>query len=69
MSTQEGMMVSELQKRIRQAALEGTELEDIERTIIDAAPLPEEEKSALWLYAHARLERPLGEREPALIAG
>ena len=60
-------MVSELHRRIRQAAQEGTDLEDIERTIIDAAPLSEEEKSALWLYAHVHVERPCGDREPALI--
>lgn len=60
-------MVSELHRRIHQAALDGTDLEDIERTIIDAAPLSEEEKSALWLYAHVRVERPSGDREPALI--
>ncbi len=57
-------MVSELHRRIREAAQEGTELEDIERTIIDAAPLSEEEKSALWLYAHVRVERPLGDASP-----
>lgn len=59
-------MVSELHRRIHQAAQAGTDLEDIERTIIDAAPLSEEEKSALWLYAHVRVERPFGDRVPAL---
>lgn len=59
-------MVSEL-RRIRQAAQERIDLEDIERTIIDAAPLSEEEKSALWLYAQVRVERPSGDREPVLI--
>jgi hypothetical protein len=61
------MMVFELQRRILQAAWEGTDLDDIERTIIDVAPLSEEEKSALWLYAQVRVERPAGVREPALI--
>ena len=62
-------MVSELHRRIHQAVRDGSELEDIERTILDAAPLSEEEKSALWLYAHVQVDRPSGERQPALIAG
>jgi hypothetical protein len=61
-------MVSELHRQIHQAVQEGSELEDIERTIIEAAPLSEEEKSALWLYAHVQFDRPSGERQPALIA-
>ena len=60
-------MVSELHRRIHQAALDGADLDDIERTIIEPAPLPEEERSALWLYAQVRVERPSGVREPALI--
>ena len=57
-------MVTEFHRRIRQAALAGNELDDIERTIIDAAPISEEEKSALWLYAQVRVERPSEERQP-----
>jgi hypothetical protein len=62
----EGTMVSELHQRIRLAALAGHELDDIERTIIDAAPISEEEKSAMWLYAQVRVERP--SEEPAIPA-
>ena len=50
-------MLSEYQRRIVIAALADTGLDTIEKTIVDQAPIDEDHKSALWLYAHALLER------------
>ena len=50
-------MLSEYQRRIVIAALADTSLDTIETTIVDQAPIDEDHKSALWLYAHALLER------------
>jgi len=51
-------MLTELQHQITVAALSGADRDDIEQSIIDPAHLDEEQKSALWLYAHAVTERP-----------
>jgi hypothetical protein len=48
---------SEPQRQIAQAVLDGADLEEIEAEIIDAAPLDEDQRSALWLYAEALSER------------
>ncbi len=40
------------------AVLSGATLDAIERDIIDCAPVDEEQKSALWLYAQAVNDRP-----------
>jgi hypothetical protein len=50
-------MLSELQRRIAVAVLADADLDAIEATIINPAPLDEEQKSALWLYAEALFER------------
>lgn len=50
-------MVSELQRQIAQAVLAGADLDAIDEAIIERAPLDEEQKSALWLYAEGMLER------------
>jgi hypothetical protein len=48
----------------------GRTLEEIERELLDPAPLGEEQRAALWLYAwsqkrgHDRIDRPLGRRLP-----
>jgi hypothetical protein len=64
------MMVSELLRQIADAVLAGAGVDAIEETIIDPAPLDEEQKSVLWLYAQTLQERRsvgmLAEREPAL---
>jgi len=52
-----GGVLSEYQRRIMMAALADASLDTIERTIVDQAPIDEDHKSALWLYAHALLER------------
>ena len=50
--------------------LAGAGVDAIDESIIDPAPLDEEQKSVLWLYAQAlqerRSDRMLTEREPAL---
>ena len=64
------MIVSELHRQIADAVLAGARVDAIEETIIDPAPLDEEHKSALWLYAQALQERRndgiRSEREPTL---
>ena len=63
------MLASELHKQIALAVHEGMDLNDIEHSIIDPAPIAEDEQSALWLYAEALRERPPASREPTLVAG
>jgi hypothetical protein len=53
------MIVSELHRQIADAVLAGARVDAIEEAIIDPAPLDEEHKSALWLYAQALQERGL----------
>ena len=64
------MMVSELLRQIADAVLAGAGIDAIDEAIIDPAPLDQEQKSVLWLYARALQERRsdgmLAEREPAL---
>jgi hypothetical protein len=64
------MMVSELLRQIADAVLAGAGGDAIDEAIIDPAPLDEEQKSVLWLYAQALQERRsdgmLADREPAL---
>ena len=61
-------MPTKLQDTIVAAVLAGADLDAIEEQIIDRAPLDEEQKSALWLYAEALTDRParllLNERDP-----
>ena len=63
-------MVSELLRQIADAVLAGAGVDAIDEAIIDPAPVDEEQKSVLWLYAQALQERRspgmLAEREPAL---
>ncbi|HEX5924743.1 MAG TPA: hypothetical protein VFY45_12985 [Baekduia sp.] len=51
-------MFKELQHTIAAALSDGSELDAIEQQIINRAPLDEEQKSALWLYAAALTQRP-----------
>jgi hypothetical protein len=51
------MTVSELHRQIADAVLAGARVDAIEQAIIDPAPLDEEHKSALWLYAQALQDR------------
>ena len=61
-------MPTKLQDTIVAAVLAGADLDAIEEEIIDRAPLDEEQKSALWLYAEALTDRParllLNETDP-----
>ena len=50
-------MLTELQCAIAQAVQSGAELRAIEDEIIDRAPIDEEQKSVLWLYAEALADR------------
>lgn len=60
-------MATAEQRRIIQAVKAGMSLDAIEEAIIDPAPVEEDEKAALWLYAQALRERPTPTREPALV--
>ncbi|MGO9971803.1 MAG: hypothetical protein ACLP01_03030 [Solirubrobacteraceae bacterium] len=51
-------MLGELRSAIARAALAGIKLDAIEDQIISQAPIDEEQKAALWLYAQAVLDRP-----------
>jgi hypothetical protein len=46
-------MVTGLQRQIARAVRAGVELDEIEELVIDPAPVDEERKAALWLYAEA----------------
>ena len=45
------------QERVAQAVGDGDSLEKVEHTLIEPAPLPVEERDALWLYAWGLEER------------
>jgi hypothetical protein len=62
------MVIAELHREITRALRAGFDIDEIEQNIIEPAPLAEDEKSALWLYAQALAERP-GDRELALLGG
>ncbi len=46
-------MVPALQREIARAVRAGVALDEIEELVIDPAPLDDEQKAALWLYAEA----------------
>ena len=50
-------MDSVLQQQIAQAVRAGLETDEIEQLVIAPAPLDEEEKAALWLFAEVLEER------------
>jgi len=58
-------MVSELHQQIAVAVLTGAECDVIEESIIGPVQLDEEQKAALWLYAHALTDR----RNEAMLSG
>ncbi len=60
-------MASDLQLQVAQAVQGGVSLLEIEEAIIDPAPVDEEHKAALWLYAEALRDRPGLERELVLV--
>ena len=49
-------MLVRLQQAIASAVLAGVELDAIEDSIISRAPVDEEQKSALWLYAEVLID-------------
>jgi hypothetical protein len=54
-------MLAELQRTIASAVMAGARLDAIEDEIINRAPMDEELKSALWLYAEVLTSRPPGD--------
>lgn len=46
-------MVSRLQRQIARAVRAGVGVDEIEELMIDPAPVDEDQKAALWLYAEA----------------
>jgi hypothetical protein len=63
--------VDELLRAIEQRADAGQSLDQIEAQVVRDAPLDEDRRSALWLYAWSRLEAPSRphEQRPAVIGG
>ncbi len=51
-------MISTLHRQIGLAVRAGHDIDEIGLSIIQPAPLAEDEKSALWLYAQALAELP-----------
>ena len=51
-------MFSEPHRQIAQALRDGADLEEIEAQIIDRAPVDEDQRAALWLYAEALSDNP-----------
>ena len=49
--------MSRLQERIVEMIGAGASLREVERSVIDRARLPAEDKSALWLYARSTMDR------------
>jgi hypothetical protein len=45
------------QERVAEAVGDGDSLEQVEHTLIEPAPLPAEDRDALWLYAWGLRER------------
>jgi hypothetical protein len=63
--------VDGLLRAIEQRADAGESLEAIDAEVVSPAPVDEDRRSALWLYAWSRLEAPVheGDRGPAVIGG
>jgi hypothetical protein len=62
-------MATQEQRLIIQAVKAGMDLAEIEETIIDPAPMEEDEKAAVWLFAQAVRERESLTRDHALVVG
>ena len=57
-------MLGQFQRAIAGAVLDGTGLDAIENEIIKHAPIDDEQKAALWLYAEAVTDRPRRLKQP-----
>jgi hypothetical protein len=58
-------MIYELERLIEQAVEAGAHLDEIEKEIITPAPVDEEQKAVLWLFAeplHARHSESIGDQ-------
>ena len=49
--------ISALRERVAQAVGDGVPLDEVEESVIEHAPLPAEQRDALWLYAWGLEER------------
>jgi hypothetical protein len=61
--TMRGMGIRLLRERVEEAVRAGDSLDEIQTEIVDSAPLPDEMRDALWLYAWGLLEQ---DHDPAL---
>jgi hypothetical protein len=68
MTTVQGVTVSgrKLREAVDELVARGAKLAEIEREVIDPAPLGEDARDALWLYAWGSLERRAAQRPPVL---
>jgi len=55
------MALAEPQERIDERVRQGGSVAEVEEEIIDPAPVSEEQRAALWLYASATIPRDLAE--------
>ncbi len=55
------MGLVEVQERIGALLRRGASLEQVERDVITPSPFTEEQRAALWLFAHATARRPIPE--------
>jgi len=55
------MALAEPQERIDERVRQGGSVAEVEEEIIDPAPVSEEHRAALWLYASATIPRDLAE--------
>ena len=53
-----------LRERVEEAVRAGESLDEIQNDIVDSAPLPDDMRDALWLYAWGLLEQ---DRDHALV--
>jgi hypothetical protein len=58
-------MLTALREAVEERIEQGDELERIEAEVVDPAPLDEERRAALWLYAWCRAQEALPERRAA----
>ena len=56
-------MLDTLRRRIDALMSDGMTLNQVEDEVIEPSPLSDEQKSALWLYAHTSIPRGAGRSE------
>ena len=63
-----GMGIRTWRERVAQAVGDGASLEEVDEELIEPAPLPDDMRDALWLYAWGLLERERDETAAPVVA-